>query len=99
MGTTRRAFIRISAGGAVGGGAVSLRASCSVAIAPVSPTVGRPTTGPVKSASLLPTYSPVQGAARPDFPSAGPEYEDGFTYYPKNPVKAWQKDSPGRGST
>src|SRR5262249_5575256 len=27
------------------------------------------------------------------------QYEDGYTYYPKNPAKSWTREAPGLGST
>jgi putative aldouronate transport system substrate-binding protein len=56
-------------------------------------------TAPVKAAEVLPTYAQVQGP-KPDFPSIGPLYVDGFSLYPRLPVQhVWTKDPPGKGST
>src|SRR4051812_25484234 len=51
-----------------------------------------------KAVSVLPTYIPGTTGPRPDFPSAGPLYEDGFTYFPSKPTRSWTKDAPGLGS-
>jgi putative aldouronate transport system substrate-binding protein len=46
---------------------------------------------------LLPNYIPATGGPKPDFPSKGPLYEDGFANYPANPVKALPATTPGLG--
>lgn len=71
------------------------------AAAPTQPPPVAPTAAPTTAAranSVLPTFLPSTGGPKPDFPSAGPLYEDGFASYPKNPVKSWQKDPPGTGN-
>src|SRR5206468_3894873 len=76
--------------------------ACGVAPAApraTSPSAPGPAPTPVnKNASVLPTYVPLTGGPKPDFPSAGPEYEEGFLRYPANPQSAWRKDPPGKGS-
>src|SRR5215471_9254221 len=96
----RRSLIRLGAGG----GAALLLAACTTAPTTPAPTpVGSPVSGPAptpanKNASVLPTYVPLGGGPKPDFASAGPEYEDGFLRYPANAQPAWKKDPPGKGS-
>ncbi len=51
-----------------------------------------------KPSSVFPTYIPITNGPKPDYPSAGQLYEDGFDLYPKNAVKSWTKDPPGLGS-
>jgi putative aldouronate transport system substrate-binding protein len=95
---SRRALIRIGAGG----GAALLLSAC--AVAPSAPSAGPQTAaGPTpasvsKNAAVMPSYVPLAGGPKPDFPSAGPEYEDGFLRYPANAQPAWHRDPPGKGS-
>jgi putative aldouronate transport system substrate-binding protein len=49
--------------------------------------------------SALPNYLPLQGGPKPDYASAGQQYEDGWDNYPSPPVKSWTKAPPGTGST
>jgi putative aldouronate transport system substrate-binding protein len=99
LGLSRRAFIRMTTGGALAGSALLL-AACNPAPAPGGAATVRPAAaGPAKNASVLPTYTALQGGAKPDYPSTGPEYEDGFIRYPQNPARAWLKEPPGKGST
>src|SRR5438552_2206661 len=109
-GVSRRRFIRIGAALALGGAIVSLLEGCqspapatptsaaptSAAPTPVAPAVTSASTPSLAGSSTgaLPAYIPAQNGPKPDFPSAGPLYEDGFTYYPKNPVKSWTKAPP-----
>jgi putative aldouronate transport system substrate-binding protein len=46
---------------------------------------------------LYPTFIPFTGGAKPDFPSTGPLYEDGFINYPKNPQSVMSATPPGSG--
>jgi putative aldouronate transport system substrate-binding protein len=69
-----------------------------------APTTNAGTRGPASGAaakpnSALPSYIPLQGGAKPEYPSAGPQYEDGWDSYPWPPSKAWNKAPPGLGST
>lgn len=95
---SRRTLIRIGAGG----GAALLLSACTAA--PSAPTSASPAaSGPAptpinKNAGVLPTYAPLTGGPKPDFASAGPEYEDGFLRYPARAQPAWHKDPPGKGS-
>jgi putative aldouronate transport system substrate-binding protein len=59
---------------------------------------GTPSARPTSAGSLLPTYVPSAVRPTPDFPSAGPQYEDGYSTYPANPVQA-VATTPGSGST
>jgi putative aldouronate transport system substrate-binding protein len=108
-GVTRRRFIR----GVILGGGLPLLAGCGLA-APAAPAgtsaqSAPPSTvapasltavpaGASKAASAYPGYVPTTGGPKPDFPSQGPLYEDGYSTYPKNPVKALPADPPGLGS-
>ena len=52
------------------------------------------------TASLYPTYSPLTGGPKPDFPAAGPLYENGYINYPLHPFDAFAgAPAPGKGST
>ena len=65
--------------------------------APLAPTAPNPPNAASRGGPF-PTYISTQGGPKPDFPSIGPLYEDGFRNFPANPVKAWTKDPPGTGS-
>ena len=107
---TRRRVLQVLV---VGGGAVvPLLAACG-AIGPVAPTVAPSAGGPIPPtvvpstagstppaavANALPTFIPNTSGPAPDFPAPGPQYEDGFITYPKNPVKALPPTPPGAGS-
>ncbi len=54
-------------------------------------------TSAAKPSGALPSYIPSTTGPKPDFPSTGPLYEDGFTNYPNNPAKSWKGDPPGKG--
>jgi putative aldouronate transport system substrate-binding protein len=68
---------------------------------PPAPRAGSPVQtssgGGATPGGVFPTYTPTQGGPKPDFPSIGPLYEDGFRHFPANPFKAWTKDPPGEG--
>jgi putative aldouronate transport system substrate-binding protein len=86
---SRRRFIRVVALGAT---TIPLLAACGP-VAPAAPTTVAPAAGApaaAKSAAggVYPTFMASTGGPKPDFPAAGPQYEDGFSTYPKNPVKA-----------
>ncbi len=42
---------------------------------------------------------PLQNGPKPDYASAGQQYEDGWDNYPMPPIQAWTKTAPGLGST
>ena len=92
---SRRGFIATVAGGV----ALPLLAACTPA-APAAPSSAT-TTGAgaaAKPGSAYPNFYAQSGGPKPDFPSAGPQYQDGFINYPKNPVKAMTGPPPGLGS-
>jgi putative aldouronate transport system substrate-binding protein len=74
--------------------APGLLAACA---APAPPAITP--TAPATSKSVLPTFVPLQGGPKPDYPSAGQQYEDGWDTYPANPIRSWTKAPPGLGST
>jgi putative aldouronate transport system substrate-binding protein len=91
---SRRALIFTAAGSA----ALPLLAACSAAApaAPAAPPSG--TAGAAaKPASALPTFVANTTGPKPDFPAAGPQYQDGFMNYPTNPAKALPATPPGAG--
>ncbi len=102
---SRRSFLRAAAGGVVI--LPGLLAACTPA-APATPTAApgakpsAPTSGavaPAKAGSVMPTYIPLQGGPKPDYPSAGEQYEDGWDNYPSPAMKSWTKEPPGTGGT
>src|SRR5713101_1747684 len=96
---SRRSFIRLVATSAVSGAVLPLLAACGPA-APAAPTIA-PAAGapaPAKPGGAYPTFMPSTGGPKPDFAASGPQYEDGFSTYPKNPVKALPATPPATGS-
>jgi putative aldouronate transport system substrate-binding protein len=94
--SSRRTFIK---GAAVGlAAAPGVLAACATPAPPSSPTAaaGAPA---AKPASALPNFMPLQAGPKPDYASAGQQYEDGWDNYPTNPIKAWTKAPPGSGGT
>lgn len=89
---TRRSALRLA------GGTTLLLSACSAVPGASTPASGPPTPASTNQ-NALPTYTPLSGGPTPDFPSTGPEYEDGFLRYPANPKPAWKKEPPGKGST
>ena len=98
-GVSRRAFLKVAAGGIVV--LPSLLAACAAPAPPASPTAaaGGAGTNAAKPSSVLPTFVPLQGGPKPDYVSAGQQYEDGWDLYPAKPVKSWTKPPPGAGIT
>jgi putative aldouronate transport system substrate-binding protein len=90
MVVSRRTFVRSSLGAAP-----LLLAACT----PAAPTPKTPTqaTG-ATSGTAFPTYQPAANRPAPDFPSAGPLYEDGYNNYPANPVRSVSQ-TPGSGGS
>src|SRR5258708_36458202 len=96
---SRRRFMRIVASGAVVGTALPLLAACQAVVpgaATVAPATGAPAAA--KPGGAYPTFMPSTGGPKPEFPAAGPQYEDGFITYPKNPSKALPGTPPATGS-
>jgi putative aldouronate transport system substrate-binding protein len=54
--------------------------------------------GGTKSATVFPTYIPFPNKPKPDYPSSGDPYLDGYDNFPKNPAKALSGEV-GQGST
>src|SRR5579859_618725 len=111
-GLSRRQFFRATVGGALA--VPGLLAACTSPAPPASSQArapvgsqAKPTAGATgaaagaaaKPGSVLPTFVPLQGGPKPDYASAGQQYEDGWDLYPAKPVKAWTKAPPGAGST
>lgn len=97
---SRRRFLRVATGVAGTALALPLLEAC----VPTLPQAGGGATPGVaggakpSAAAVFPTYVPPANAPKADYPSTGPQYDDGFVNYPKNPVKALG-DPPGTGST
>src|SRR5438132_1516041 len=93
---SRRHFLRLTAGGAVG---LSLLVDACTS----TPSAPKPSTSSTPAASgpanPLPTYVPPSGGLAPDFHSADPRITDGFLNFPKSPAKSWNAPAPGSGGT
>ncbi len=94
---SRRGLLLTVAGGA----ALPLLAACG-AVAPAAPAAppsgsASSATTSAKPASALPNFIANTTGPKPDFPAAGPQYEDGFINYPTNPTKALPTTPPGGG--
>src|SRR5215471_1695372 len=92
---SRRRLIITAAGGA----ALPLLTACS-AVVPAAPRAAPSgsTRAAAKPASALPSFIANTTGPKRDFPAAGPQYQDGFINYPKNPTKALPPTPPGAGS-
>ena len=93
---SRRRFLRVA--GSIAGGALALPllAACAPALPAAAPT--RPATTVATNASAVyPSYVPFASGPRADFPANGPMYDDAFSTYPANPVKALSGDPPSQG--
>ncbi len=98
---SRRHFIR--AVGGVTGGAVALPWLMAARGGSASAPSGSPGSGSASAngsppSKLFPTYIPTKNGPKPDYPSTGPQYEDGFDNYPASQFKAIT-EAPGKGST
>jgi putative aldouronate transport system substrate-binding protein len=78
--------------------ATSAPAGAGAATGAPAPAGATPGAGAATPTSAYPTFAAATGGPKPDFPAAGPQYEDGFSTYPKNPVKALPATPPGLGS-
>ena len=94
---TRRGFIKLAASATIV--APGLLAACTTPAPPSSQIAVTAITASSKPASVFPSYMPLQGGPKPDYASAGPQYEDGWDNYPANPIKAWTKAPPGAGGS
>jgi putative aldouronate transport system substrate-binding protein len=92
---SRRSFLKIAGGSAVV--LPGLLAACAAPAPTANPAAGGAPAASTLSASVLPSYVPLQGGPKPDYPSAGQQYEDGWDNYPTPPVKSWTKAPPGSG--
>ncbi len=97
---SRRRFLRVAGGIAGGAVAVPLLAACAPALPTPAPTRPAATAVTNSAASAVyPSYIPFASGPKADFPASGPIYDDSFSSYPVNPVKALTGDPPGTGST
>jgi putative aldouronate transport system substrate-binding protein len=97
---SRRRFLRVAGGIAGGAVAVPFLAACAPSIPTAAPTRPAATVGTSSAASangVYPSYVPFATGPRADFPASGPMYDDAFSTYPANPVKALPGDPPGTG--
>lgn len=93
---SRRGFVQLSGAGLLA--APLLAEACQAPAPPVSSTStsSAGATAQTSKTSLFPTYVPVGNGPKPDYPSIGPLYEDGFDNYPPNPAPAISTP-PGKG--
>jgi putative aldouronate transport system substrate-binding protein len=99
---SRRRFLRVAGGIAGGVLTIPLLAACAPsapATAPTRPAAAVPTTTGAAASAIYPTYVPTASGPKADFPAAGPMYDDAFSSYPANPVKALPAEPPGTGGT
>jgi putative aldouronate transport system substrate-binding protein len=97
---SRRRFLRVVGGIAGGAVAVPLLAACAPSAPIAAPT--RPAAVPTSGASTnapYPSYTPTANGPKAEFPGGGPAYDDAFSSYPANPVKALPAEPPGTGGT
>jgi putative aldouronate transport system substrate-binding protein len=96
MSLSRRQFIERTSLGAVG---LPLLLQAACAPAPVARPAATPAPAAKSGTSLIPTFVPFANKPKPDIPSQGDPYLDGFFNFPKNPVKALPPEAPGLGGT
>src|SRR6202023_1597809 len=87
-------FIERTALGAVGALGLTLLEAC----APVAPSASAPAPSATKSGSAFPTYVAFPNKPKPDYPSSGDPYLDGYDNFPRSPIKALSGET-GQGST
>jgi putative aldouronate transport system substrate-binding protein len=101
--STSRRTLLLAAGASA---SLPLLSACGLGAPPATSPPGAPPTGApavgtpaprAGAASAYPSFVPFTGGAKPDFPSSGPLYEDGFTNYPKNPQPVMPSTPPGAG--
>lgn len=92
----RRDVLRQLAVGVMAAGALPLLQACGT-LTPAAPTAA-PAAAPAAASAVFPTYLPTTSGPKPDYPSSGPQYEDGFTNYPANNPQSWTRPAPGSGS-
>lgn len=90
----RRDLLQLS--GAVAGASLLEACAPSIPHGTAAPTVGA---GSSTNAGVLPTYMAATNGPKPDFPSGGAMYCDGFTRYPPNPAPSMPSTPPGSGGT
>src|SRR5216684_1462923 len=99
---SRRRFLRVAGGIAGGAVAVPFLAACAPSLPAAAPTRPAATAGTSSAASgsaVYPGYAPFVTGPKADFPASGPIYDDAFSTYPANPVKAMAAEPPGTGGT
>jgi putative aldouronate transport system substrate-binding protein len=93
---SRRDLLKGALTASVGFGALPfLLAGCGGAPVPATATA-KPTAGASGRGTPFPSYIPTANKPKPDFPSAGVLYEDGYVNYPASPFKS-VADTPGQG--
>jgi len=92
---SRRQFIEVAVS------AVGLPlALAACAPAPAAPVTAQPGQAPRSSGgSVMPTFVPFANKPKPDFPSQGDPYLDGYLNFPRNATRALAPEAPGTGST
>jgi putative aldouronate transport system substrate-binding protein len=93
---SRRQFIEAAVGAV---GLPLLVAACAPAPPPVPPAQGASTPKPAATGGVMPSFIPFASKPKPDFPSQGDPYLDGYLNFPKNPGRALPAEAPGGGGT
>jgi putative aldouronate transport system substrate-binding protein len=75
-----------------------LLAACAPQLPSAKPTAASTSSGAAGNA-VYPTYVPATNGPKPEFAATGPTYDDAFSSYPSNPIKALPAEPPGAGST
>jgi len=94
--------LRVAGGIAGGAVAVPFLAACAPSLPAAAPTRPAATAGTSSAASanaVYPSYVPFATGPKADFPASGPMYDDAFSTFPANPVKAMAAEPPGTGGT
>jgi putative aldouronate transport system substrate-binding protein len=93
----RRQFIERT-GFAVGALGLPLLLEACAPATPAGAPAAPSGTSAAKTGSVFPTYVPFPNKPKPDYPSSGDPYMDGYDNYPKNPVKALSGDVGSRST-
>jgi putative aldouronate transport system substrate-binding protein len=96
---SRRRFLRVASGLAGGVLAVPLLEACAPDAPTAAPTRPAVATNASAATAVFPAYMPMTNGLKAEFLASGPLYDDAFSSYPANPVKALPTEPPGTGGT